>query len=52
MLDDALERITVVRGQTGRGLDKSRLMFSWQHPDQVGPREAPTDWGLASWAEG
>lgn len=52
VLNDALERITVRRGRTGRGLDKSRLTFSWRHPEQVGPLPEPTDQELAAWAEG
>lgn len=51
MLDDALERITVRRGQTGRGLDTSRLTFSWRYPDQVRPLPEPTGQELAAWAE-
>ena len=52
VLNDALERITVRRGRTGRGLDKSRLTFSWRHPDQVGPLPEPSQEELARWAEG
>lgn len=50
VLDDALERIVVRRGRTGRGLDTSRLTFTWKFPEEVGPAEAPDDATLAEWA--
>lgn len=51
VLDDALERITVRRGRVGRGLDTSRLAFTWRYPEQLGPIERPADETLAAWAE-
>lgn len=50
VLDDALERIVVRRGRTGRGLDTSRLAFSWKFPEHVGPAKEPDQASLAAWA--
>lgn len=50
VLDDALERILVRRGRTGRGLDTSRLTFTWKFPEDVGPVAEPDDATLAAWA--
>lgn len=50
VLDDALDRIVVRRGRTGRGLDTSRLTFAWKFPEEVGPIAEPDDATLAAWA--
>ncbi len=42
VLDDALERITIRRRLTGRGLDSSLLSFQWVKRDQVGPWPVPS----------
>ncbi len=41
VLGDAIERIRVVRGRVGRGLDRSRLVFEWKQPEDVGPIPHP-----------
>lgn len=51
ILDDALTAIYVSRGRAGRGLDKSRLLFEWKMPEQVGPIPTPTDKELSEWAD-
>lgn len=54
ILGDALNRITVRRGQPGRQSDAkrlARLSFDWKLPDDLGPLEAPDDATLAAWAE-
>ncbi|MBT2549803.1 recombinase family protein [Arthrobacter sp. ISL-65] len=52
VLDDALQSVVVVRGRVGRGLDRNRLSFHWNSPEDLGPIEAPDDETLARWAEG
>lgn len=51
VLDDALNRITVLPGTPGRRTRETmlaRLQFDWKDPDRVGPVEAPDDDTLAS----
>lgn len=48
VLDDALDRVTIVRGRTGRGLDTNRLSFQWRDLDHLGPIPEPTDEELAA----
>jgi len=53
VLDDAMEKVWVVRGRPGRrsaGGILSRLAFDWKMPEDVGPVETPDDETLASWA--
>lgn len=53
VLDDALERVWVVRGRLGRRTDTqilARLAFDWKMPEDVGPVETPDNETLASWA--
>ncbi len=53
VLDDAMERIWVRRGGTGRQTEAkvlARLTFDWKMPGDLGPRVAPDDATLASWA--
>lgn len=51
ILDDALERIHIRRGRSGRGLDTSRFTFTWKMPESLGPIVPPSDEDLATWAE-
>lgn len=51
VLDDALERIEIRRGRSGRGLDTSRFTFTWKMPESLGPITPPTDDDLAAWAQ-
>lgn len=54
VLDDALARITVRKGGTGRRTEAqllARLAFDWKVPEDVGPIEPPDDATLAAWAE-
>ncbi|HEY5179877.1 MAG TPA: hypothetical protein VIJ07_08915 [Dermatophilaceae bacterium] len=53
VLDDAIDRLWVVRGRPGRRSARgilSRLAFDWKMPEDLGPVEAPDDATLASWA--
>jgi site-specific DNA recombinase len=53
VLEDALERVWVVRGRPGRRTDAqilAQLDFDWKMPEDLGPVEAPDDATLASWA--
>lgn len=50
VLDDALDRIVIIRGHVGRrGRAEvlSRLRFEWKRPDEIGPRPDPTPAELA-----
>jgi site-specific DNA recombinase len=54
ILDDAIERIWVLRGRPGRRTPETvlaRLVIEWKMPDQVGPTPVYTDAELESWAE-
>lgn len=54
ILDDAIERVWVLRGRPGRRTSETvsaRLVIEWKQPGQVGPEYVPTDEELASWAK-
>ncbi|MCW2767972.1 MAG: invertase Pin-like site-specific recombinase [Nocardioides sp.] len=54
ILDDAIERVWVVRGRPGRRTAASvlaRLVIEWKMPNEVGPLPEFTDAELESWAE-
>lgn len=54
VLDDAIGRIWVLRGGTGRRTPEgvlARLVFEWKQPEDIGPLDIPDDETLARWAE-
>lgn len=54
ILDDAIERVWVLRGRPGRRTPETlaaRLVIEWKMPDQVGPTPVYTDEELASMAD-
>lgn len=54
VLDDAIARIWVLRGGTGRRTTErvmARLVIEWKQPEDVGPFDIPDDETLARWAE-
>lgn len=54
ILDDAMERVWVVRGRRGRPTAASvreRLVIDWRMPDDLGPLGIPDDATLAGWAD-
>lgn len=54
VLDDAIGRVWIVRGGTGRRTTESvlaRLVIEWKDPDHLGPLDRPDDETLARWAD-